>query len=218
MTTIPVEQLSFTFDASVVPFQYEVAGVCVAGWPQGAKVVDVVAHDLPVPAQCTWLIEAKDYRVITNPPKPTNLTGLAATVEAKVRDSLAALPVVGVQYTDAAAKAHANLAAAAPAIRVVLHLQPHPSSGQHAALFPASWISNVLLQLRVNLADIDSNPLVLDLARTATANVPWSVTNSAKTNIHCILYLACRSSGPRGSSTYGTEISRRGKIRAWFST
>jgi hypothetical protein len=124
MTTIPVEQLSFTFDASVVPFQYEVAGVCIAGWPQGAKAVDVVAHDLPVPAQCTWLIEAKDYWVITKPPKPTNLTGLAATVEAKVRDSLAALPVVGVQSTDAAAKAHANLAAVAPAIRVVLHLQP----------------------------------------------------------------------------------------------
>jgi hypothetical protein len=102
--------------------------------------VDVVAHDLPIPAARTWLIEAKDYRVITNPPKPTNLSGLAATVEAKVR------------------------------------VQPHPSSGQHAALFPASWIANVLLQLRINLADIDNNPLVLDLARTATANVPWSVS------------------------------------------
>lgn len=176
MTSISVEQLSFTFDASVVPFQYEVAGVCVAGWPQGSRVVDVVAHDLPVPAQCTWLIEAKDYRVITNPPKPTNLTGLAATVEAKVRDSLAALPVVGVQSTDAAAKAHATVACAASAIRVVLHLQPHPSSGQHAALFPVSWSANVLLQLRINLADIDANPLLLDMARTATANVPWSVS------------------------------------------
>lgn len=28
---ISVEQLSFTFEGSVVPFQYEVAGVCVAG-------------------------------------------------------------------------------------------------------------------------------------------------------------------------------------------
>ena len=176
MTTIPVEQLSFTFDASVVPFQYEVAGVCVAGWPQGAKVVDVVAHDLPVLAQCTWLIEAKDYRVITNPPKPTNLTGLAATVEAKVRDSLAALPVVGVQSTNAAAKSHAMHASAAPAIRVVLHLQPHPSSGQHAALFPVSWIANVLLQMRINRVDIDPNPRVLDIARTPSANVPWSVS------------------------------------------
>ena len=95
MTSISVEQLTFTFEPSVVPFQYEKDAVCVVGWPQGSKVVDVVAHDLPVPASLTWLIEAKDYRVITNPPKPTNLVGLAATIEAKVRDSLAALSVVG---------------------------------------------------------------------------------------------------------------------------
>ena len=176
MTSISVEQLSFTFDDSVAPFQYEVAGVCVAGWPQGSKVVDVVAHGLPVPAQCTWLIEAKDYRVITSPPKPTNLTGLAATVEAKVRDSLRALPVVVGLSTDAAAQAHATVACAASAIRDVLHLQPHPTTGQHAALFPASWSANVLLQLRINLADIDASPLVLDMARTAAANVPWSVS------------------------------------------
>jgi len=42
---IPVEQLCFTFESSVVPFQYELAGVCVAGWPNESKVVDVVAHE-----------------------------------------------------------------------------------------------------------------------------------------------------------------------------
>jgi hypothetical protein len=178
MTSDPVEveQLIFTFDPSVVPFQYEKRAVCAAGWPQDSKVVDVVAHDLPVPASLTWLIEAKDYRVITNPPKPTNLTGLAATVEAKVRDSLAALPVVGAQSTNAAAKALALVAIAAPVMRVVLHLEPHPAAGLHAALTPASWIANVLLQLRINLVDIDPNPLVLDIARTPGANVPWSVS------------------------------------------
>ena len=176
MTSIPVEQLTFIFDPSVAPFQYESRAICVVGWPRGSKVVDVVAHHLPVPASLTWLIEAKDYRVITNPPKPTNLTGLAATVEAKVRDSLAALPVVGAQSTNAAAKAHALVASAAPAMRVVLHLEPHPAAGLHAALTPASWIANVLLQLRINLVDIDPNPLVLDIARTPAANVPWSVS------------------------------------------
>ena len=176
MTSISVEQLTFTFDPSVVPFQYEKDAVCVAAWPQGSKVVDVVAHDLPVPASLTWLIEAKDYRVITNPPKPTNLVGLAATIEAKVRDSLAALSVVGAQSTNAAAKAHALVASAAPAMRVVLHLEPHPEAGLNAALTSASWIANVLLQLRINLVDIDPNPLVLDIARTPAANVPWSVS------------------------------------------
>jgi hypothetical protein len=51
MTSIPVEQLTFTFEPSVVPFQYEKDAVCVAGWPQGSKVVDDVAHDLPVPVK-----------------------------------------------------------------------------------------------------------------------------------------------------------------------
>jgi hypothetical protein len=176
MTSISVEQLTFTFEPSVVPFQYEKEAVCVAGWPQGSKDVDVVAHDLPLPASLTWLIEAKDYRVITDPPKPTNLAGLAATVEAKVRESLAALPLVGAQSTNAAAKAHALLASAAPAMRVVLHLEPHPAAGLHVALTPASWIANVLLQLRINLVDIDPNPLVLNITRTPAANVPWSVS------------------------------------------
>ena len=176
MTSISVEQLTFTFDSSVVPFQYEKSAVCVAGWPQGSKVVDVVAHHLPVPAALTWLIEAKDFRVITNPPKSTNLAGLAATVEAKVRDSLVALPIVGAQSTNGAAKPHALVASAAPAIRVVLHLEPHPAAGLNAALTPASWIANVLLQLRINLVDIDDNPLVLDITRTPAASVPWSVS------------------------------------------
>ncbi|MFM9103649.1 MAG: hypothetical protein ACKOPS_20875 [Cyanobium sp.] len=176
MTSIPVEQLTFTFDPSVDPFQYEVAGGCIAGWPHGSKVVDVVAHDLSLPASLTWLIEAKDFRLITNPPKPTNLAGLAATVEAKVRDSLAALPVVAAQSANAAAQAHALVATATPARRVVLHLEPHPAAGLHAALTPASWIANVLLQLRINLVDIDPNPLVLDIARTPAAKVPWTVS------------------------------------------
>ena len=114
--------------------------------------------------------------MITNPPKPTNLTGFAATVEAKVRDSLAALPVGGTLSTNAAAKAHALAGSAAPAMRVVLHLEPHPAAGLHAALTPASWIANVLLQMRINLVDIDPNPLVLSIASTPAANVPWSVS------------------------------------------
>jgi hypothetical protein len=54
--------------------------------------------------------------------------------------------------------------------------KPHPAAGLHAALTPASWIASVLLQLRINLVDIDPNPLVLDIARTPADNVPWSVS------------------------------------------
>ena len=173
---IPVEQLCFTFESSVVPFQYELAGVCVAGWPNKSKVVDVVAHERTTPPDVTWLIEAKDYRIITNPPRPTNLAGLAATVESKVRDSLAAFPVVAQQSTDPAACSHASQTSTSRRFRVVLHLEPHPTSGAYAALIPVSWVANVLLQLRQNLSDIDPNPLVLDIARTPGSQVPWSVT------------------------------------------
>ena len=172
---IPVAQLSFTFDSAVDPFQYEVAGQCVDGWPKGAKVVDVVAHDRETPPDVTWLIEAKDYRIITNPPRPSNLAGLAATVEAKVRDSLAAFPMVAQQSTDPAACSHASQASTSRRFRVVLHLEPHPTSGAYAALTPVSWVANILLQLRQNLSDIDPNPLVLDIARTPASQVPWSV-------------------------------------------
>ena len=53
---------------------------------------------------------------------------------------------------------------------------PNPAAGLNAALTPASWIANVLLQLRINLVDIDPNPLVLNITRTHAANVPWSVS------------------------------------------
>lgn len=172
---ILVERLNLTFDNSVIPFQYEVAGVCVAGWPNGSKVVDVVAHDRNAPPDVTWLIEAKDYRIIANPPKSTNLGGLAATVESKVRESLAAFPVVAQQANDPAARSHAGITSSSLRFRVILHLEPHPQSGAHAALFPVSWAANVLLQLRSRLSDIDPNPLVLDIARTPASQVPWSV-------------------------------------------
>ena len=172
---IAVERLSFTFDSSVAPFQYEVAGQCVDGWPRGAKVVDVVAHDRDTPPDVTWLIEAKDYRIITNPPRPTNLAGLAATVESKVRDSLAAFPVVGQQSTDPAARSHASISSTSRRFRVVLHLEPHPQLGAHAALFPVNWAANILLQLQSRVSDIDPSPLVLNIARMPASQVPWSV-------------------------------------------
>jgi hypothetical protein len=172
---IAVERLSFTFDSSVAPFQYEVAGQCVDGWPRGAKIIDVVAHDRDTPPDVTWLMEAKDYRIITNPPRPTNLAGLAATVESKVRDSLAAFPVVGQRSTDPAARSHASISSTSRCFRVVLHLEPHPQLGAHAALFPVNWAANILLQLQSRVSDIDPSPLVLNIARTPASQVPWSV-------------------------------------------
>ena len=49
------------------------------------KAVDALA----IAATTTvWLIEAKDFRVITKPPRPAQVRDLPATIEAKVRDTL----------------------------------------------------------------------------------------------------------------------------------
>ena len=64
----------------------------------GQKAVDIVAVDAGTRPTTCWMIEAKDFRVITNPPKPSNIGGLAQTIVEKVRHSIAGL-------TDAAASA-----------------------------------------------------------------------------------------------------------------
>ena len=170
-----VENLDFTFDSTVEAFQYETAGVLVNGWPNGTKVVDAVGNEIPAPPATTWLIEAKDFRIITNPPKPANVTGLPATVEGKVRSTIAAFPIVAATSTNAVAKAHAAAATTAVALRVVLHLEPHPPGGPQSHLFPKGFPASVLMKLKQLVSDIDSNPVVLDILRTAKAGVPWSV-------------------------------------------
>ena len=48
------------------------------------------------------------------------------------------------------------------------------TNGAHAALFGVGYAANVLLQLRALISDIDPNPLVLSIARTPSAKVPWT--------------------------------------------
>lgn len=62
---------------------------------------------------------------------------------------------------------------AAPTKRVVLHLEPH--LGPHTALFPGGFEASVLQKLRQLVKTIDPNPLVLNIATTAKAAVPWTV-------------------------------------------
>jgi hypothetical protein len=173
---IQVENLEFTFDDSVAPFQHEKSSTCVHGWPNGFKVLDIVAHMTTLPPDISWLIEAKDYRRITKSPKASNLSGLAYTVEAKVRNSVSAFRIVAQDSNNDAARSHASTTISSKQFRVVLHLEPHPESGPNAIIFPPQWAANVLLQLKSRLSDIDTNPLVLDIARTAKADVPWTTT------------------------------------------
>lgn len=173
MSAVQVERLRFSFAPAVDPFQYERAGKTIHAWPQGASVVDVVAHDARA-TEIAWIIEAKDYRVITTPPEPSKLTELPEKVRKKVLDTLDSLPVVAARSSEPGAPAHATETLAAPTRRVVLHLEPHPPDGAHRALFQGLE-ANVLQKLKQLLRDIDHEPLVLNIARTPRAGVPWTV-------------------------------------------
>lgn len=172
---VVVEQLQFSFNSDVDPFQYESGGKVIAGWPVGQKVVDIVANQPGGTPQVLWLIEAKDFRIITNPPKPANTTGLAQSMKEKAEHSLLGLASMASMPSNHPGQAHATAALAAPIKRVVLYLEEHPHEPLRSSLFPARFTANIWMQLKSLVAHIDDKPLVLNIARTGAAGVPWSV-------------------------------------------
>jgi len=180
MPTVQVDNLLFTFSQAVtalpVPYDQWQHYQTVLNAAGGVKAVDVVAVEgaAPILPTTTWLIEAKDYRIITNPPRPSNLGGLPQTVAAKVTDTRTGLAHAAVNAVDLAERAHAARAVLAAAVRIVLHLEPHV--GPHTALFPTGFAASVFQTLKALVVHIDANPLVLNIANTPTAGVPWVVT------------------------------------------
>ena len=178
MVTLTVDTLTFTFTAVVVDAQiYDKWVHYITVWnapPGGIKAVDVVAVETGTPPNICWLIEAKDFRVIHNPPKPCNIGGLAQFVADKVQDTLAGLNDAAVHAVTPAELSLAKLAVSASTTRVVLHLEPHV--GPHTALFPVGFSASVLQKLKQLVRTIDPNPLVLNIADTPLVGVPWSVT------------------------------------------
>ncbi|WP_395744687.1 hypothetical protein [Prosthecobacter sp.] len=177
MPRLQVDTLSFDFGAGVNAQLYDRSQHYTTVWnasPGGKKAVDVVAVQSMPPPSTTWLIEAKDFRVITNPPRPCNIGRLAQLVTDKVNDTLAGLADATSHASEPGEKAIAASALASGVKRVVLHLEPH--TGPHTALFPTAFAANVLQQLRQLVRSIDANPLVLNIASTSRAGVPWNVS------------------------------------------
>ena len=175
MPTLQVNEFQFTFAPTVAAEPYDTWQHYKDVWNKvgGQKGMDVVAIENPAAPTTTWLIEAKDFRIITQPPRPSNIAGLPKTVADKVRDTVTGLADAALNAADAVEKNHATNALAAPAKRVVLHLEPHV--GPHSALFPAGFSASVLQQLKQLVKAIDANPLVLNIANTPAAGVPWTV-------------------------------------------
>jgi len=178
MVTLQVDTLTFAFTATVTDAQiYDKWVHYTTVWnapPGGQKAVDVVAVETGNPPSICWMIEVKDFRVITNPPKPSNIGGLAQFVSDKVQDSIAGLNDAASNAATPTEKSLATMAVSATAKRVVLHLEPHV--GAHSALFPAGFAASVFQKLRQLVRAIDPNPLVLNIADTPSVGVPWTVT------------------------------------------
>ncbi len=139
----------------------------------GKKAVDVVAMRIQATPATVWLIEAKDFRVITNPPKPSHISGLARDVAEKAADSLLGLEDAAKRAEIPAEKEYAKRAIAAQERRIVLHLEPHV--GPHSALFPRGFGAGVLQKLKQLVRSVDPNPLMASIAKPALG-VPWAVS------------------------------------------
>ncbi len=176
MPALLVDNLRFEFQSTHVAEKYDEWDHYKSVWNAagGRKAVDVVAFRLQSLPPVAWLVEAKDYRTISQPPEPSNLRGLAETVASKVRDTLAGLGDAAANATIAQERDHAQRAIAAGRVRVVLHLEPH--AGHHSKLFPDRFQAGVLQKLKQLLRGVDPTPLVLDLASTRRAGVPWTVS------------------------------------------
>lgn len=91
----------------------------------------------------------------------------------KAAHTIAGLTDAAVNATVASEKIHAVNALATPVKRVVLHLEPH--TGLHTALFPIGFAADVLQKIKQLVKAIDPSPLVLNIANTPAAGVPWTV-------------------------------------------
>jgi hypothetical protein len=175
MPTLQVDSLQFTFAPTVAAQRYDTWQHYTAVWNTGGgqKAMDVVAIESAANSVVVWLVEAKDFRIITHPPNPSNIRGLPQQVADKAAHTMAGLADAARNATVASEKNHATSVLAASVKRVVLHLEPH--TGRRSALFPRGFSASVLQSLKQLVQAIDPNPLVLNIANTPAAGVPWTV-------------------------------------------
>lgn len=169
MTTMDVEQLTFSFPAGWAVTQYDewrfyrnrFQSCCTS-----SKGVDLLAFDPST--RTVWLLEIKDFRRHER----RNPLPLWDDIAQKVRDTLAGLVATRFNGDDPGERDHANRALRAQRLRVVFHLeQPQ----KHSKLFPRAFDpADVQQKLRQQLRPIDARALVVD--KDHLTKVDWTVT------------------------------------------
>lgn len=163
-------RLAFHFSANMGALAYDQSAHYQSLQPRPMGV-DIVASRLTAQPEAVWLVEVKDFRTLAGVPKAESAEDLAPSVKGKVEDTLKALASWPESDSD---YPHANRAKQAFTRRVVLHLEPHAGTSKLFSVVPSA--ANVRQRLVQLLKDVDSNPLVLNMANTKKAEVPWSVT------------------------------------------
>jgi hypothetical protein len=175
MTTLTVENLKFTFYPEIVAEKYDVWQYHRNISQHNKKAVDIVA--VKSDSEIVWLLEVKDFRIISNPPRSSNLHSLPETVAKKFFDTLDGLKDAAENAVEIREKNHASLSAKAKTKRLVLHLEPHPPTGNYSVLFRRNYAARVLQKLKTLVAAIDVAPRILNISNTNSPGfeVPWDV-------------------------------------------
>ena len=174
MATLHVDTLDFHFETWIEAQKYDESAHYDAFRQGGKRAVDVVAVETGANLQLAWLIEAKDYRVIRGQPKDVLPSEIASDVFRKVSDTMDGLADAAANALDPAEMLHASRAMAAATLQIVFHLEPY--QGPATKLFPRDPSANVLDKLKQLFGAVMPTPMVLNIATTRRANVPWTVS------------------------------------------
>jgi hypothetical protein len=176
MATLRIDTLDFHFLPEIDARKYdETAHYKQVVRQTGKRAVDIVAVPMGANPQRVWIVEAKDYRVLRGRPKHSSYIEMAEDFVRKVSDSLDGLVDAAAKAADAGERQYAARATSAQTRQAVLHLEPY--DGPATRLFQGDDpASRVLMKLKQMLSHLDSPPLVLNIASTRRANVPWTVS------------------------------------------
>jgi hypothetical protein len=174
MPTLNFENLQFHFEPNIDASKYDkTRHYQNVVMPRGAmRAVDCTAVRHGQSPQRAWMIEVKDFRNLHGPPKDATPTAMIEDFRKKIADSRQGLQDASQNAEDDMERSHALRFLSAVECQVVLHLEPY--QGPHTKLLPDPT-ANILQKLRKLRPAGDPTPLVLNIATTRRAGVPWSV-------------------------------------------
>lgn len=171
--TLREGNLAFHFDHSVRVLHYDRSRFH-ASRSHSKKAVDIVCTAPSI--SDSFYIEIKDFRVITSPPKHSNLQEIHTTVVQKYEDTKNGLEDLRQQTQYAPDDQFATLALAATKDIIALHLEPHAHLSSY--MFPKARIANITQQTNSILyqKQLSVKVICLNMATTNENQLPWTVT------------------------------------------